>query len=147
MTTVAQWFLGATGVGGFLTASGAQGLPFREDAVAVYQRPMVVLTDDRTSRVPEMLAHSLRVYRRAGLVGGQTAGAFEFGRPEPLPLPSGGVMGVAIARYVGPDGRLPSLEGLVPDIAVELPDLATLRSGRDVYIEAAIEVLESSPRW
>jgi carboxyl-terminal processing protease len=145
MTTLAQWFLGAANVGGFLTNGGAQGLPYRTDAVAVYQRPMVVLTDSRTSGVPEMLASVLRNYKRAGLVGGQTDGNFELARVQELP--SGGLIGVAFARYVAPDGRLPSVEGLVPDIPLEPPELAELRAGRDVHLEAAIEALEGSPRW
>jgi len=145
MTTLAQWFLGATNVGGFLTIDGGQGLPYLEDAVAVYQRPMAVLTDSRTSGVPEMLAATLRSYRRAGLVGEKTMGNFEYSHV--LELPSGGLVGVAFARFLTPDGRLPSVEGLEPDIPVELPDLATLRAGRDVFLEAAIKALEDSPRW
>ncbi len=91
MTTLAQWFLGAANVGGFLTQGGPQALPFRTDAVAVYQRPMTVLTDGGTSGIPEMLAALLRSYDRAGIVGGQTSGGFEFGRVESLP--NGGLVG------------------------------------------------------
>ena len=39
------------------------------------------------------------------------------------------------------------LAGLEPDVKVEPSDLATIRSGRDVTIEKAVETLRSSPRW
>ncbi|MEE8440615.1 MAG: S41 family peptidase [Spirochaetia bacterium] len=145
VTTIAQWFLGSAQMGGFLTRGGAQPLPSRTDAVAAYQRPMVILTDRSTSGVAEMLASLLRTYKRAGLVGGTTSGGFELSRVEPLP--SGGLVGVAVARFIAPDGTLPPLSGLTPDVEVEIPDLETLRAGRDVYIETAIETLQGSPRW
>jgi carboxyl-terminal processing protease len=145
MVTLGQWFLGSAQLGGFLTSEGAQGLPFRDDAIAVYQRPMVVLTNSGTAGVPEMLANALRAYRRAGLVGGQTAGGIELSRVEELP--SGGLLQIAYARYVTPEGRLAPVVGMEPDVAVELPELATLRQGRDVYLEAATEALQSNPRW
>ncbi len=145
MVTLGQWFLGSAQIGGFLTQEGAQGLPFRDDAIAAYQRPMTVLTNSGTAGFPEMLANALRSYRRAGVVGGQTAGGIEFS--DSAELPSGGEVRFAYARYVSPDGRLAPVAGLVPDVPVELPDLATLRQGRDVYVEAAIEALEDNPRW
>lgn len=145
MATLAQWFLGSAQLGGFLTAGGAQALPFREDAIAAYQRTMTVLTNDSTSGVPEMLASILSSYRRAGLVGGQTAGGVELS--QVAELPNGGIIGIALARYIAPDGTLAPTAGLEPDVGVELPDLATVREGRDVYIEAAIEAMQNSPRW
>lgn len=145
VVTVAQWFLGAAQMGGFLTQSGAQPLPSNPDAIATYQRPMVVLADGGTYGVAEMLASMLRSYKRAGLVGGETSGSFEFFRTEPLP--SGGIVGVAFARFIAPDGTLPPLSGLSPDVEVEIPDLQTLRQGRDVYVESAVETLRNSPRW
>ena len=145
MVTLGQWFLGSAQIGGFLTQEGAQALPFRDDAIAAYQRPMTVLTNSGTAGIPEMLANALRSYRRAGVVGGQTAGGVEFSRTEDLP--SGGLIQYAFARYVSPDGRLAPVAGIAPDIPVELPDLATLRQGRDVYVEAAIDALEDNPRW
>ena len=42
---------------------------------------------------------------------------------------------------------LPPLDGLSPDVEVETPDLETLRQGRDVYVETAVETLRNSPRW
>lgn len=145
MVTLGQWFLGSAQIGGFLTQDGAQGLPFRDDAIAVFQRPMAVLTNSGTAGVPEMLALALRSYRRAGIVGGQTAGGIEFSRGEELP--SGGILQIAIARYIVPDGTLAPITGAEPDVPVEVPDLATIRQGRDVYLEAAIQALENNPRW
>jgi carboxyl-terminal processing protease len=145
MSTLARWFLGSTQLGGFLTQGGAQALPFEQNAIAAYRNTMTVLTDPGTSGVPEILAAILSSYRRAGIVGGRTAGGMEFARVTELP--TGGLLGVSVARYITPEGELAPSDGLDPDVPVELPDLATVRSGRDVYIEAAVEAMQDSPRW
>jgi carboxyl-terminal processing protease len=145
MAQIVQWFLGAGHLGGFLSREGAFALPSRQDAIAAFQRPVVILTNPRTSQVAEVLAFLLTEYKRGKIVGNQTAGSYELSRQ--LDLPSGGLLQVAIGRYISPQGNLLPPEGLVPDVEVEFPDLATVRSGRDVYIEQAIEVLRNPKRW
>jgi carboxyl-terminal processing protease len=145
MFVVAQWFLGATHMGGFVSRQGAEALPFNQDSNAAYTRPMVVLTNSRTYGIGEMLAFLLRQYKRAGIVGETTAGSFEIA--DEVNLPSGGLLDVAVARYVTGQGATLPLEGLTPDVKVDPPDLATLRSGKDVVIDKAVDTLRSSPRW
>jgi carboxyl-terminal processing protease len=145
MTTVAQWFLGSAHMGGFIARDGAQGIPSSADAVAAYQRPMVVLTNSRTYGIGEILAFILRRYKRAGIVGDISMGGFEIA--DTVKLPSGGELDFAVARYVTAEGELLPLGGITPDVAVEPTDLATLRAGRDVVIEKAIDTLRSNPRW
>lgn len=145
VVAVAQWFLGAASMGGFVVRAGGQALPYNGEAIAAYQRPMVVLTNGNSYGVAEILAFILRQYRRAGVVGQETAGGFELSRE--VPLPSGGVLDFAVARFVSGQGTLLPLTGLQPDIEVEPPDLSLLRAGRDVVIEKAVEALRSSPRW
>lgn len=145
MVVVAQWFLGAAHMGGFATRKGGEALPYQAEAIAAYQRPMVALTNSGTYGIAEILAFLLRQYKRAGLVGNPTAGGFEI--PNEVPLPSGGLLNVAVARFVSGQGELLPLGGLKPDVEVQPPDIATLRSGRDVVIERAVETLRSNPRW
>jgi len=145
MAQIAQWFLGSAHLGGFISHEGAFALPYREDAIAAYQRPVVVLTNSRTYGIAEILTFVLDEYRRVKIVGNQTAGGFELGRP--VDLPSGGILHVAIGRYISPTGEFLPQEGMEPDEEVEIPDLATVRSGRDVYIEKAVEVLRNPKRW
>lgn len=141
---IGQWFLGSAHMGGFLSREGAAALPFRSDAIAAYQRPIVVLTNWRTYGVGEILAFLLREYKRGKIVGNQTEGGFEVG--QFTDLPSGGLLHSVIGRYVSPQGALLPLEGLTPDEAVDPPDLETIRSGEDVYIDKAVDVLRNSPR-
>jgi carboxyl-terminal processing protease len=145
MVVIAQWFLGAAQMGGFVSREGGQALPFNQDANATYVRPMVVLTNSRTYGIGEMLAFLLRQYKRAGIVGETSAGAFEIANESTLP--SGGILDVAIARFVASQGAMLPLTGLAPDVKVDPADLATLRAGKDVVIDKAVETLRSNPRW
>ena len=72
-------------------------------------------------------------------MGSATDGGFHLG--QVVELPSGGALNMTVGLYVTPKGELMPVTGLVPDEPVELPDLETVRSGVDVYIDTAIEVL------
>lgn len=144
LVQIAQWFLGSAHMGGFISREGVQLLPFRSDAIAAYQRPIVVVTNMRTYGIGEILALILREYKRARIVGTQSEGGFDIGKF--IDLPSGGLLRVSIARYATPQGIFLPAEGLVPDDAIEPPDLRTIRSGTDVYLEEAITVLRETPR-
>ena len=119
-------------------------LPYREEAVAAYQRPIAILVNSMTYGVGEMLAYVLNTYKRGRLVGTKTQGGFHLG--QDVELPSGGSLHLTVGLYVGPQNEIMPINGLEPDNTVEIPDLETVRSGRDVYIEAAVEVLRNSPR-
>lgn len=144
MTQVAQWFLGAASLGGLVYREGGVQLPFRQDAIAAYQRPLAILVNSGTYGVGEMLAKSLRDYKRGPLVGNQTEGGFQVSKP--VELPSGGLLNMTIGLYVSPANELLPYRGLEPDTVVEVPDLEVVRSGRDVYIESAVEAVRSNPR-
>ena len=144
MVRIAQWFLGAGNLGGFVSRGEAYGLPYRTDAIAAYQRSLVVLTDPQTYGVAEILAFVLREYRRAQFVGNQSSGGFEVG--SPVDLPSGALLHVAVGRYLSPRGQLLPQEGIVPDVEVEFPELTTIRAGRDVYVEEAVQAIRNPQR-
>ena len=119
-------------------------LPFREDSIAAYQRPIAILVNSGTYGLGEMLAKILRDYKRGPTVGNQTQGGFQIG--QLVDLPSGAVLHMTVGLYVSPLNQLLPLGGIVPDTDVELPDLKTVRNGTDVYIEKAVEALRSNPR-
>ena len=144
MVQIAQWFLGAGQMGGFFMRGDAFGMPFNEEAIQAYHRPIVILTNPRTYGLAEILTRVMSDYDRASVVGNTTSGGFEIGRF--VDLPSGGLLHVAIGRYITPTGEFLPLDGIVPDVEVEFPDLETIRSGRDVYIEKAVEVLRNPQR-
>ena len=144
MSQVAQWFLGSAQLGGFISREGGMALPFREDSIAAYQRPIAILVNSGTYGLGEMLAKILRDYKRGPTVGNQTQGGFQIG--QLVDLPSGAVLHMTVGLYVSPLNQLLPLGGIVPDTDVELPDLKTVRNGTDVYIEKAVEALRSNPR-
>lgn len=141
---VAQWFIGAASIGGFVSREGGFMLPFREDAIAAYQRPIAVLINSGTYGLGEILATILHDYKRARLVGTTTEGGFHLG--ESIDLPSGGRFTMTVGIYVTPKSEILPILGLEPDFPVEIPDLATIRAGTDVYVDTAVEVLRSNPR-
>ncbi|BAS26430.1 S41 family peptidase [Limnochorda pilosa] len=138
---VAQWFLGAVDLGGVVTRTGVFPLPFVQEAIAAYNRPLVVLVGPTTSSLAEVLAMVLQEYGRATLVGQRTQGGFEL--TQTAELPGGGLLQVATGRYVSPEGKLLPLEGLTPEVEVPRPELKELREGRDPDLERALEVLRS----
>ena len=119
-------------------------LPYREDAIAAFQRPLAILVNSNTYGVGEMLAKMLRDYKRGPIVGNKTQGGFQIGKS--VDLPSGGMLHMTIGLYVSPASALLPMDGISPDVTVEIPGLEVVREGRDVYIEAAVEAVRSNLR-
>ena len=139
MTQVAQWFLGAAAMGALVHRDERQQLPVMTNAIAAYRRDMVVLVDQRTFGLAEILATVLREHERATIIGRTTQGGFAL--TALAELPTGSILQMSVARYLSPRGnRLPS-DGVQPDISVEQPDLDTVRAGRDVDVERALEFI------
>ena len=132
-------------MGGFVSREGAFALPFREDAVAAYQRPIAVLINSGTYGIGEILATILRDYKRARIVGNDSEGGFHLGKV--INLPSGGILTMTVGLYITPKSELLPINGIVPDTTVELPDLATVRRGVDTYIDTAVELLRNNTRF
>ena len=144
MVVLAQWFLGPTQLGTIKTRDETFPIPHRPDAIAAYRNPVVVITDSRTSGVAEVLAEVLREYSRARIVGATTRGGSQVA--QVLPLPTGGLLHLVVGRYVTPKGTLLQSEGIVPDVLLDPPDLATIRSGADPYLDRAEEIIHRGGR-
>lgn len=144
MVVLAQWFLGPTRLGTIVTREESFPIPHRPDAIAAYRGPVVVITDSRTSGVAEVLAQVLREYDRARIVGATTRGGSQVA--QVVPLPSGGLLHLVIARYVTPKGMLLHTEGIEPDVELAPPDLATIRAGEDPYLDRAEEIIRRGGR-
>ena len=103
--------------------------------------PMVILTSQGTASAAEIFAHVLRHHGRAVLIGQKTAGAVL--TPEFFPLLDTGTMSIPVARYIGLDGEMLEGRGVTPDIEVGMATLESLRAGRDLELEAALEHLRA----
>jgi hypothetical protein len=80
---------------------------------------LAVLVDSDAAGSAEVIAAVLRAHAGAMVIGGKTKGeAAEFSE---VPLGSGHVLRIAVAEVALPDGSAISLEGVKPDLAVEVP--------------------------
>ena len=92
-----------------------------EDAPAQFKGVLVVLVDADTAEAPEALAAALQKRAKALIVGDRTAGKpYEY---TDVPV-SDGVLRMATAQVILPDGKQPSENGLIPDISVGLGSVA-----------------------
>jgi hypothetical protein len=91
---------------------------FNSDRDLAFRGLIMVLTDGDTAGAAEALADALRFYDKGLIMGQPTAGrAVEY---SDLPLPSGKILRVAVAEIVSADGHSLFLEGIKPDVPVEM---------------------------
>ncbi len=102
--------------------------------------PLVVLVNEGTASASEITAGAIQDYDRAPLVGAVTYGKGSVQNWIPLENNAGGVR-ITIARWLTPDGRQISGEGLTPEYLVEMTE-EDFTEGRDPQLDKAIEVLE-----
>lgn len=102
--------------------------------------PLVVLVNGGTASASEITAGAIQDYNRAPLVGVTTFGKGSVQSWIALANNGGGVR-VTIARWLTPDGRQISGEGLEPEYIVEMTE-EDYAEGRDPQLDKAIEVLK-----
>ena len=91
---------------------------FNSDRDLAFRGLIMVLTDGDTAGAAEALADALHFYDKALIMGQPTAGrAVEY---SDLPLPSGKILRVAVAEIVSAEGHSLFLEGIKPDVPVEM---------------------------
>jgi carboxyl-terminal processing protease len=108
---------------------------------AVWDRPMVVLTDHGTSGAGEILAAALLDAGRASVVGKATFGRAPIQRA--VVLPEGGLV-LTVARYVSPKGTAIHGKGVTPSVPVDdRPDEDAVEGAPvgDPILDKALEVL------
>ncbi len=110
----------------------------RQEADSVFLGRIAILVDEGCHSACEDFVMPFKDNGRATIVGRATAGST--GQPYYGSL--GDRMGVAVGakREYWPDGSPFEGVGIAPDVAVE-PTVADLRAGRDVELEAALELL------
>lgn len=102
--------------------------------------PLVVLVNGGTASASEITAGAIQDYGRAPLVGTTTYGKGSVQTWIELEDNAGGVR-VTIARWLTPDGRQISGEGLEPEYVVEITE-EDFEQGLDPQLDKAIEVLK-----
>ena len=102
--------------------------------------PMVVLVNEGTASASEITAGAIQDYDRAPLVGVTTYGKGSVQSWIELEDNAGGVR-ITIARWLTPDRRQISGDGLTPEYIVEFTE-EDFELGRDPQLDKAIEVLK-----
>jgi len=101
--------------------------------------PLVVLINEGTASASEIVAGAIQDHGRGQLVGVTSYGKGSVQNWIPLTNNEGAVR-VTIAKWLTPDGRSISGEGLQPDAVVELTD-EQRQADTDLQLDKAVEVL------
>jgi len=104
-----------------------------------YSKPVVVLTSARTFSAAEDFAVTFDTMKRGLIVGEPTGGST--GEALNFALPGGGSARICAKRVTYVDGREYVGVGVLPQVHVA-PTIASIRSGRDVVLEAGIKALQ-----
>ncbi len=125
--------------GHFNSRAGIQPLDIQGTDFANSQSvPLAVLVGPDTSGAPEVFAAALQATGRGPIIGLPTSGSvLSF---QSYILPDGSLLTFAETSFVTPDGIDLSLNGLTPDVIVEL-DWDQVRAGSDPVLLKAIELL------
>lgn len=132
-----------TSLGRMTTQAGVLELTANPPPPAqVFHGKVAVLVDELSASTAEVFAAGLQSIGRARVFGQPSAG-----RALPstfISLPNGDILQVATGRLADPKGREIEGVGVTPDVVVPL-DRASLATGRDPVIEAALRWIESGP--
>ena len=103
-----------------------------------YRGDVVFLVDEMSASSAEELSGAMQALGRAKVVGRRTAGLVLVADVQPLDIGATLVYPSAETRFT--NGVAPEGKGITPDVTVSY-DVPSLRAGRDVQLEAAIELL------
>ena len=100
---------------------------------------MAILIDGGSASASEILAGALQEQGIARLVGTKSYGKGSV--QELLPVTASTSLKVTIAKWLTPNGKSISLNGLTPDVEVKISD-ADIKAGKDPQLDKAVELLD-----
>lgn len=108
--------------------------------------PVAILTDNGTAGAAEVFAAALGGNKRASLVGERSIG--RAGRQKVVKLPDGAGLLLTHLLYLGPGGASLHERGVVPDVAVDVPevDFGVEPTPGDPMLDKAVEVLATAKK-
>lgn len=101
--------------------------------------PTVVLIDESSASASEILAGALQDNKAATLIGATSYGKGSV--QNVIPLTSGGVLKVTIARWYTPDGQNIDKAGITPSQKVDRT-IENVKAGQDPQLDAALQKLQ-----
>ncbi|NOY35593.1 MAG: S41 family peptidase [bacterium] len=136
---MASWFLPAGKVVAREKFSDGSETLSRSKGYDVFKKmPMVILVDGGSASASEILAGALNEHGVATLVGEKTYGKGSV--QELIQITPETSLKLTIARWLTPNGKSISKEGLEPDVKVEFTK-EDFEAGKDPQMEKAIEIL------
>ena len=111
----------------------------KDSKVPLYEKPVVVLMNEKTQSQPEYLIMSIRNGENVTVMGENSAGSD--GDIAYLPLPGGMNMMFTSQGIYTPDGGQTQRIGLTPDIEVH-PTIEGIKEGKDELKEAAVTYIQ-----
>ncbi len=106
-----------------------------------FDRPVVILTSERTSSAAEIFVAAMKEGRRAYIIGGPTCGCVLAIRRRHA-LPDGGELDVSEMDFRTARGMRLEGRGLTPDENITL-ERRDLRARRDRALERSLELLKA----
>jgi carboxyl-terminal processing protease len=100
--------------------------------------PLAVLVNSHSASASEVVTGALQDHNRGPIIGAKTHGKGSVNRMHQLG--DGGALVITFARWFTPDGQQIDMEGITPDIKVDLTP-EDIKNGRDPQLERAIEYL------
>lgn len=101
----------------------------------LYTKPVIILIDEKTASVSELVADALQSYYRAYIIGTPTCGCV-LAFLDYKEIKGGGDLSFSEFGFVTAKGRTLEGKGVMPDRVIT-PSLEDLRSGRDAALEEA----------
>jgi len=140
---VASWFLPVGKVVAQEKFSSGEETIFRSRGYDVFNSsagklPFVILVNEGSASASEILAGALQEYGIAKLIGSKTFGKGSV--QELIQITPDTSLKLTIARWLTPNGRSISEQGLEPDIKVEMKK-EDIDANRDPQMDKAIEIL------
>ncbi len=136
---IASWFLPLGKVVAREKFSDGKEVIYRSKGYDIFKKlPMVILVDGGSASASEILAGALREHGIATLVGEKTYGKGSV--QELIKITPETSLKLTIARWLTPNGKSISKEGLEPDVKVDFTK-EDFAAGKDPQMEKAIELL------
>lgn len=101
----------------------------------IYSKPVIILIDEKTASVSELVTDALQSYYRAYVIGTQTCGCV-LAFLDYKEIKGGGDLSLSEFGFVTAKGQTLEGRGVVPDRIIS-PRLEDLRNGRDAALEEA----------
>ncbi len=136
---IASWFLASGKVVAREDFGNGEEKLYRSKGYDIFKNlPFVILVNQGSASAAEILAGALEEHKVATLVGEKTFGKGSI--QELIPVADKTSLKITIARWLTPNGKSISENGLMPGVEIKITK-EDIEAGKDLQMEKAIEIL------